>query len=143
GFAQEAFQLGPLWQVAGPRHLQRHDPVQFGIAGPVDRAERPLADQGQELEAAKPLAPDWRPAGGRASLRATGRPPRVPSGGGKCPPGGRAFRQVETVAARRANDFLVGAETDQLDGIAAVWAEDVHGVPRSRATGHASRWGQL
>ena len=43
-------------QVAGPRHLDRDDTVQFRIAGLVDRAERAAADDFDQLELAELLS---------------------------------------------------------------------------------------
>src|SRR5262249_57995546 len=71
--------------------------------GLVDGAAGALADGVEHLEAADLLAGAGRGGGSGAGL------------------------QAEAGATRRAGDLLARADLDQLDGVAAVRAEDVHG----------------
>src|SRR5262249_19675028 len=71
----------------------------------VHGAERPLAQDAQQLKPAEFL--------GRAVLRV----------------GGGIRLQAEAGPARRASDLLVGADLHDLDGVVTMGTEDVHDRP--------------
>ena len=56
-FSQEAIDLAPAGEVAGPEHLERDNSVELGVACPVDGAEAAEAQHREQVEAAHgPLA---------------------------------------------------------------------------------------
>jgi hypothetical protein len=105
GLAQEAIQVvGRVTDVVAVRHLDGHDPVQFGVPGLVHSAKGAMPHGFDQRKLSEPVS-----AG---------------------PPVGRGpGLQVEGGAARGASDLLLRGELEDLDGVAAVRAKDVHGRP--------------
>src|SRR5262249_14200542 len=101
GLAAEAIPVLVRGQAAGAGDLDRHDAVELWVAGLIHRAEGPDPDGLDQLELAQPaLVPAQAPGGRRLPL------------------------QSERRAAGGADDVGDG-QADQLDGVAAVRAEDV------------------
>src|SRR5205085_9496441 len=112
----EAVQVVRPGEVAGARHLDGDGPVQLRVAGLVDGAEGPLADDVQELETAQALPVRRGPADRGAVLQAEARP------------------------AGRAGDLVGGADACKLNGVLTLRAEDVHGGTLRSEGPVSERW---